>query len=159
MTSKVKDNAGVVAPPPLIFLSGLIFGGIIQMIFPLYIFPASYVMFSRIAGILLAVFAIGIIVSAQRKMKGAKTNIEPWKPTNSIISDGVYSHSRNPVYVAMVSIYLGITLIFNAFWFLPFLIVILIIITFGVILREEKYLEKKFGDQYLNYKESVRRWI
>lgn len=159
MADEIKDNAGVVAPPPLIFLSGLIPGGIIQWFYPLRIFPLEYLTILRIAGIALIVFGFGIVLIARAKMQKAETNIEPWKPTNAVISDGIYAVSRNPIYVAMVFIYLGATLIFNALWLLTFLILVLFTIHFGVILREEKYLENKFGAEYLEYKTRVRRWI
>jgi protein-S-isoprenylcysteine O-methyltransferase Ste14 len=159
MEKAKKDTPGVIAPPPLIFLSGLIFGGILQWLRPFYIFPAEYLLFARIFGSFLIIFGLGIILVAKIKMQKAQTNIEPWKPTNAIISDGIYSFSRNPIYAAMILIYSGVTLIFNAVWFLPFLVLVLIFMHYGVILREEKYLEEKFGAEYLDYKKSVRRWI
>ena len=154
-----KDNPNVIAPPPLIFLGGLIFGAIIQWVYPFYIFSAEYVVYSRISGTLLIIFGLGIILISRQKMKKAKTNIEPWKPTNAILSDGIYSYSRNPVYLAMALIFFGVELIFNSVWFTPLLVIVLLIIHFGVILREEKYLERKFGNEYLNYKNRVRRWL
>ncbi len=159
MDKTKKDTPGVVAPPPLIFLSGLILGGIVQWFRPFYIFPPEYLFFARIFGVLLIVFGLGIILVAKIKMQKAQTNIEPWKPTNAIISDGIYSFSRNPIYAAMILIYFGVTLIFNAVWFLPFLVLVLIAMIYGVVLREERYLEKKFGAEYLDYKKTVRRWI
>lgn len=159
MSNQTKDNPGVIAPPPLIFLSGLLLGGIIQWFYPVYILSAEYLIVSRIFGVLVIVFGLGIVLIAKAKMQKAETNIEPWKPTNAIISDGIYSLSRNPVYVAMIFICLGVTLIFNSLWFLPFLILVLLVMHYGVILREEKYLEKKFGTEYSDYKREVRRWI
>ena len=107
MEKTKKDTPGVIAPPPLIFLSGLIFGGIVQWFRPFYIFPPEYLFLARSAGVLLIVVGLGIILAAKIKMQKAKTNIEPWKPTNAIISDGIYSFSRNPIYAAMILIYLG----------------------------------------------------
>lgn len=159
METTAKDSPGVIAPPPLVFLSGLLLGGMVQWFFPLHIFPEKYSFIARILGVVLIIFGLGIILTAKTKMQKAKTNIEPWKPTNAIISDGIYSYSRNPIYMAMILIYLGITLIFNAIWFLPFLVLVLIAMQYGVILREERYLEKKFGAEYLDYKKKVRRWI
>jgi len=92
-------------------------------------------------------------------MRRARTNVEPWKPTTAIIADGIYGISRNPIYLGMISIYLGVSCLFNSFWFLPPIILVLITMHYGVIRREEKYLERKFGGEYLNYKNSVRRWI
>jgi protein-S-isoprenylcysteine O-methyltransferase Ste14 len=154
-----NDKPNVIAPPPLIFLSGLLLGGIVQWFYPFYIFSAEYLIYSRIAGILLAVCGLGIILTAHLKMKKAQTNIEPWKPTTAILDDGIYSISRNPIYVAMALIYTGVAFLFNSFWFLPPLVLVLLAIHYGVILREEKYLEGKFGVEYLNYKNRVRRWV
>ncbi|MDQ3372613.1 MAG: isoprenylcysteine carboxylmethyltransferase family protein [Acidobacteriota bacterium] len=151
-----KDNPGVIAPPPLIFLSGLLVGGLISGFFPVEILPRTLAV---IAGISLAVAGLTIILTAIVQMRRAKTNVEPWKPTTAILDEGLYAVSRNPIYLAMALIYLGIAFLFNSFWFLPPLVLVLPAIHFGVILREEKYLERKFGDEYLNYKTSVRRWI
>ncbi|MBA2605428.1 MAG: isoprenylcysteine carboxylmethyltransferase family protein [Acidobacteria bacterium] len=151
-----KDNPGVIAPPPLIFLSGLLVGGLISGFFPVEILPRTLAV---IAGISLAVAGLTIILTAIVQMRRAKTNVEPWKPTTAILDEGLYAVSRNPIYLAMALIYLGIAFLFNSFWFLPPLVLVLPAIHFGVILREEKYLERKFGDEYLKYKTSVRRWI
>jgi protein-S-isoprenylcysteine O-methyltransferase Ste14 len=156
-TKDKKDSPGVIAPPPLIFLSGLISGGIVHWFFPVYIFPPLFVV--KIAGALLIVGGLGIILDVHLKMKRARTNIEPWKPTTKIISDGIYAYSRNPVYVAMLLIYLGAVFVFNSFWFLPFLILVLLVMHYGVIIREESYLEGKFGEEYRQYKKRIRRWI
>lgn len=159
MLNKTKDSPGVIAPPPLIFLSGLILGGIVHWFYPFYTLPPAYLNSSRILGVLLIVFGLGIIFMAKVKMQRAKTNIEPWKPTNAIITDGIYSYSRNPVYVAMALIFFGVKLIFNSVWFTPFLALVLLVMHYGVVLREERYLENKFGKEYLNYKNIIRRWV
>lgn len=154
--AKKKDNPGVIAPPPLIFLSGLILGGILAYFYP---FPMMFGALAVLLGNLLFLSGIGIIAVAFAQMRRAKTNIEPWKPTTSVIDSGVYGFSRNPIYMAMILIYLGISCFFNSIWFLPFLPLCVLAIHYGVILREEKYLEGKFGEEYLDYKKRVRRWI
>lgn len=151
-----NDNPNVIAPPPLIFLSGLSLGGIVSWFQPFPFLPKTI---SIVLGILLIVAGIGAIAMIWRQMHAAKTNIEPWKPTNKILDTGFYGYSRNPIYLAMILIYLGVSCLFNSIWFLPFLPVALLVIRFGVILREEKYLESKFGEDYLSYKSKVRRWI
>jgi protein-S-isoprenylcysteine O-methyltransferase Ste14 len=155
MTDK-KDAPNVIAPPPLIFSGGLLLGGFVAWHHPFPVFPPTI---SLVVGFLLSVVGTGVIVTTWRQMNTAKTNIEPWKPTTAILDSGLFGISRNPIYVAMILIYLGVTCLFNSIWFLPFLPIVLLIIYFGVILREEKYLESKFGDEYLNYKKRVRRWI
>jgi protein-S-isoprenylcysteine O-methyltransferase Ste14 len=157
--NRERDTPGVVAPPPLIFLGGLLPGGMIEWFYRGVFFPPDHLLTIRIIGGLVIAVGLGIILTAKVKMHRAETNIEPWKPTTSIISDGIYSYSRNPVYLAMILMYFGVTLILNSLWFLPFLIPVLFVMHFGVIVREENYLEKKFGEEYLSYKKSVRRWI
>ena len=151
-----KDNAGVIVPPPLIFLGGLLLGGLISWFQPIKILPKIW---GNIIGGVLTCIGVGIILIAQSKMAKAKTNIEPWKPTTAILSDGIYSISRNPVYLAMSFVYVGIVFIFNLLWMLAPIILVLGLIQFFVISREETYLEQKFGAEYLSYKEKVRRWI
>lgn len=154
--AKEKDTAGVIAPPPLIFLSGLLIGGLISWFYPFNFLPNIW---GYLLGGILVVTGLGIVLIAKTKMAKAETNIEPWKPTTAILSDGIYGISRNPIYLAMIFIYVGMVFIFNLLWMLPPIILVLFVMHYGVILREENYLEQKFGDEYLNYKEKVRRWI
>jgi protein-S-isoprenylcysteine O-methyltransferase Ste14 len=156
MTNETKDNAGVVAPPPLIFLSGILLGGLVSYF---YYFPFLLPMLANVLGILLLIAGASLPLIAFLQMRKVKTHIEPWQPTTTIISDGVYRFSRNPIYLGLTLIYLGLTCLFNSVWFLPFLPLVLMAIHYGVILREEHYLENKFGEEYLNYKRRVRRWI
>ena len=151
-----NDTPNVIAPPPLIFLSGLLVGALINWFFPFEFLPKTTAV---ILGIALALAGLTIIVTAIVQMRRAKTNVEPWKPTMAILDDGLYAVSRNPIYLGMILIYLGVTFFVNSIWFLPILPLALLAIHYGVILREEKYLGRKFGDEYLNYKNRVRRWI
>lgn len=86
-------------------------------------------------------------------MNRAGTKVDPREPTTAIVTGGPYRFTRNPLYLSMTLIYSGITALFDA---LPG---VLRIMRRGVIEREERYLEGKFGDEYLNYKAQVRRWI
>jgi len=151
-----EDIPKVIAPPPLVFLSGLLIGGLASWVSPAEFLPKSLAV---ISGIVLAVTGLTIILTAIWQMRQAKTNVEPWKPTTAILDRGLYAVSRNPIYAAMCLIYVGISFLFNSIWFLPPLVLVLLTVHYGVILREEKYLERKFGEEYLNYKNRVRRWI
>ena len=81
------------------------------------------------------------------------------RPTTAIVSDGVYRFTRNPMYVSMVVIYVGIALLIRAPWALVLLPVVMIAVDRLVIAKEESYLRGKFGDIYVNYCSRVRRWI
>lgn len=154
--AKERDNPGVIAPPPLIFSSGLLVGGLLSWFYPSAFLPSRSAI---VAGAILIFAGFGIIVAAIVQMRRAATNVEPWKPTTAILDAGVYSFSRNPIYLAMALIYLGVSFSFNRFWMLSPLILVLIVVHFGVIRREETYLTRKFGGEYSDYKNRVRRWI
>jgi protein-S-isoprenylcysteine O-methyltransferase Ste14 len=85
--------------------------------------------------------------------------VEPWKPTTAIVTTGPYRFTRNPAYLGMALVYVGIALLAEALWVLVPLPFVLAIIDRAVIAREERYLQRKFGHEYLDYKATVRRWI
>lgn len=160
MNKAERDNPGVIAPPPLIFLGGLLAGGAVDLlIYAVRIVPAGYLTAARAAGGLLILGGLALVLVVRRQMSRAGTNIEPWKPTERIITGGLYARSRNPVYAALVLIYLGAVVVFNSLWMLLFLAPVLGLIRYGVIAREERYLERKFGEEYLDYRERVGRWM
>ena len=92
-------------------------------------------------------------------MHAAGTNISPLRPTTSVVTTGPFRFSRNPLYVALTLLYLGLTLAFNTWWGIVVLIPLLIIMHYGVVLREERYLEQKFGETYRQYRSQVRRYL
>lgn len=92
-------------------------------------------------------------------MRRASTAVNPSLPTTAIVSGGVFGLSRNPIYLSFTLLYCGIALLFNGLWAFLFLPPLIAVVHTGVIMREENYLEQKFGDEYLRYKARVRRWI
>jgi protein-S-isoprenylcysteine O-methyltransferase Ste14 len=95
----------------------------------------------------------------ERAMRHAGTPANPYKPVSHIATEGPFRYTRNPAYLAMTMIYTGIAGLANALWAILLLPVALLVIQRGVIEREEHYLERKFGEEYLRYKARVRRWI
>lgn len=83
----------------------------------------------------------------------------PFAPTTAIIDTGPFALTRNPLYLSMTLLYTGLTLIINTIWPLLLLPFVLVVVQRGVIEREERYLERKFGEEYLSYKSRVRRWL
>ncbi len=156
MINEKDDNAGVKVPPPLIYLSAMIAGLILSYFSPTAFLPVSV---SRTVGILSVALAVFILVSAFRALNRAKNNLEPWKPTTAIVSDGVFRFSRNPIYLAFTLFYLSAAFLFNSLWLLALLVPVLLVMRYSVIAREERYLENKFGTEYSDYKRRVRRWI
>ncbi len=156
MKEKMSDNPGVIAFPPALYTGTLFIGLLLSLFFPIGFLPRSIAL---ILGVLTIICAGVIVVSAFRAMNRARTAINPSQPTTAIVSDGVFSLSRNPIYLSMTLLYIGIALIFSALWALLLLLPLLVIVQIGVVKREEIYLERKFGDEYLRYKASIRRWV
>jgi protein-S-isoprenylcysteine O-methyltransferase Ste14 len=92
-------------------------------------------------------------------MREAGTNVLPSKPALTLVTSGPFRFTRNPLYVMNALVYLGLTLICNSAWLLGLFVPMLLVIYWGIIRREERYLEAKFGEAYLAYKARVRRWL
>ena len=150
------DSAGVVAPPPLIYLGGLAIGFALEALLPGSSVPAAV---QWIVGGVLLVAGVALLSSVNAAFHRKGTAVEPWKPTTAIVTTGPYRLTRNPAYLGMTLVYIGIALLADALWVLVPLPVVLLIIDRMVIAREERYLERKFGQEYLDYKGRARRWI
>ncbi len=156
MEERMSDNAGVIAFPPALYAGTLLIGLILSFVFPIDFLPRSVAL---VLGALAIICAGAIAISAFRVMNRAQTAVNPSQPTTTIVSDGVFSWSRNPIYLSLTLLYIGIALLFSALWALLLLLPLLVIVQIGIVKREEIYLERKFGDEYLRYKASVRRWV
>jgi protein-S-isoprenylcysteine O-methyltransferase Ste14 len=157
-TGSEKDHPGVVAPPPLIFLGGLVAGLAIDWLFAGPGFGLRGDLQWGL-GLLLCIAGMALILIAGGQFRFARTNVEPWKPTTAIVKSGVYAFSRNPIYLGMALIFGGLSVMADSVVALAMLPVVLVIVHYGVITREERYLEIKFGDAYREYRRSVRRWL
>ena len=150
------DNAGVIAPPPLIYLSTLAIGALIHLWYPVRFLPRTPAL---CLGVLLIAVSIPIAVSGFRALARAKTAVDPRKPSTAIVNFGAFRYTRNPLYISLMLLYLGIASLINSVWLLILVFPLIAVIQIGVIEREERYLERKFGEDYLSYKRKVRRWI
>jgi protein-S-isoprenylcysteine O-methyltransferase Ste14 len=152
------DHPGVIAPPPLIFIAGLGVGiGLNALLGGMSTFLPTALLFILAAVLLIA--GLTLIVRSTNRFHLAKTNARPWKPTTAIVTEGVYKRTRNPMYLAMACIYAAIALALDNLAALIVLLPVLYIVDRYVIQREERYLEAKFGAEYLAYKAQVRRWL
>jgi protein-S-isoprenylcysteine O-methyltransferase Ste14 len=109
-------------------------------------------------GALLVVAGVALVTLAHRSFKEVGTNVKPWKPTLHLATNGVYTRLRNPMYVCLMLVVGGIAIAHPSDWTLALLVPMAFVLHFGVVLREERYLEAKFGEDYRRYKESVPRW-
>jgi len=151
-----SDTPGVIGPPPLIYLSTLAAGfGLDALIgtgsMPLVVaLPVG-------AGSIIA--GVGLLGSFREAFRRAGTPIDPNAPSQVFVSDGPYRLSRNPAYLGMALTYAGIAIAANAPWALAPLPIAIAVIDRGVIAREERYLARRFGTRYVQYKRRVRRWL
>lgn len=142
--------------PPFVFLSSIITGAVIQLAKPLAFLPGPLAvpLGASLVAVAIALFSVSVA-----KFRSVGTPVPARKPTTVIVRTGPYRLSRNPIYLAFSLLQLGIAIWANSLWLLATLVVAVGLIHYVVIPREEQYLERKFGVEYLDYKRSVRRWV
>jgi protein-S-isoprenylcysteine O-methyltransferase Ste14 len=151
-----KDRPGVIAPPPLIYLAALGLGFLLDALLPSGSVPDAL---RWTLGPALVLAGIALQASFVVAFVRAKTNVDPYKPTKTIVTTGPYRLTRNPGYLGFTLFVAGIAVLAEALWIFAALALAVLVMDRGVIAREERYLERKFGEQYLSYKRSARRWI
>jgi protein-S-isoprenylcysteine O-methyltransferase Ste14 len=152
---KRRETAGVIAPPPIIYALFLGLGFLLEALMPENDLPA----WVQWLGAAVIAAGVALTVSFEFAFKRADTPANPYKPSTALATSGPYRFSRNPGYLGMAIVYVGIALAAGAPWALVMLVPAIVVLHFGVIVREERYLERLFGDEYLSYKQRTRRWI
>src|SRR5215831_19067965 len=156
-SSAAQDVANLsLVRPPLVYLTSLASGAVIHHAAPLPFLPGTLTV---PLGVPLIAVAIGLFSYSVVKFWAAGTPVPARKPTTAIVRAGPYRFSRNPIYLAFTVFQLGIAIWVNSVWLLATLVGAVALIHTVVIPKEEQYLERKFGAQYLEYKASVRRWL
>jgi len=151
-----SDHAQVIAHPPLIYLAGILVGLGLDAIWPA---PQLSAMVQYVLGGGLFAAGLAAVAASALTFRRAGTSVPTNTPTTALVSRGLYNYSRNPIYLSMTLAHVGIAAAVDSPWILGMLPIVLVIIRFGVIAREERYLEAKFGDAYRDYKARVRRWL
>lgn len=152
------DSARVKFPPPFAFLGTLLAGIVLGKLIGSPDLPLSHSTERGLGGCL-ALLGIGIMFSAANLFHRAGTEVKPWKRSSALVTEGVYRWTRNPMYLGMALLYAGVALWLDSLTVLLLLVPLIIVVQTEVIEREEAYLAGKFGEPYLAYKASVRRWI
>ena len=150
------DNPGVIVLPPFLYLGVFVAALVANWFVPLPMF-ATFVALTF--GVCLSAVAIVIARWGRRTMTAAGTNVRPTRPATTIVTSGPFRFSRNPLYVSLTLLYLGLTTAVNTWWGLILLTPLLLVMHVGVVLREERYLTRKFGDSYRRYRANVRRYL
>jgi protein-S-isoprenylcysteine O-methyltransferase Ste14 len=110
-------------------------------------------------GVALGGLGVGILIWGRGALHAAATDLDPLLPTSAIVTSGPFRFSRNPLYLALTLLYFGLSVAVNTWWGIVVLVPLLIIMHRGVVLREERYLERKFGETYRRYRSKVRRYL
>jgi protein-S-isoprenylcysteine O-methyltransferase Ste14 len=151
-----QDNPGIRVPPPLIYLLALLLGLLLNR--RLHIPFLSHGV-ARLLGWPLVGGGIALAAWFARTLHGADTTHRTDKPVSSLVQDGPFRYSRNPGYLSLTMIYSGIAILRNVLWAILLVPLVVYVIQREVIEREERYLERTFGEEYLAYKRRVRRWV
>ena len=151
------DHPGVIAFPPVIWLANAVISALVH--FFLIQLPIMNYSACLVCGIVLLVLAPALALSALVTMKTAGTNVNPAKPALTIVRGGPFRFTRNPMYLALCLLQVALGFFLNDWITLLFVVPFALILHYGVVLREERYLTAKFGEPYLELKREVRRWL
>ncbi|MBS1751082.1 MAG: isoprenylcysteine carboxylmethyltransferase family protein [Bacteroidetes bacterium] len=155
---KPKNHPGVYIPPPLIYAVFFFLSIGIDKMTPIGN-TGLHSTTVRIAGWILISFCVLVIFMAIRKFVISKNTLITIKPALSLQTTGIYAYSRNPMYMGLLLLYTGLSVIIGNWWNFILLPILLLVVQEYVIKREEKYLGLRFGQQYFDYKAKVRRWL
>ncbi len=156
MSDVRNDNVSVIAPPPAIYAGPLLIGLILHKVRPARLGPRWLM---TLLGWPLLVAGVALSGWFIVTMRRADTPIDPRQPVVRLLTGGPFQLSRNPAYTSFALIYTGVASVANTRWPVFFLPGVLAVMQRGVIEREERYLERAFGDEYRRYKAHVRRWL
>jgi protein-S-isoprenylcysteine O-methyltransferase Ste14 len=156
MSNDERDNPGIRVPPPLIYVLPLILGLLLDRRAHIPFLPRN-----AARGLGWPLIGGGVALSRWffRTMRDAEAPVRTDKPVPRLTTTGPFRYTRNPSYLALAVIYAGIGVLRNSLWAMLLLPLVVIVIQREVIGREERYLERAFGEEYLTYKARVRRWV
>lgn len=156
MSKETSAGPGIRIPPPVIYLAALVIGSVLDYQWPLSPLLGS----SRyVVGPVIAITGGLIMPPVLVRFRRSGTTIDVRKPATALIIEGPYRFSRNPIYVSLTLLYLGIGTLLNNAWILILVAPVFLVMNMWVVSREERHLEATFGEEFLRYKAEVRRWL
>jgi protein-S-isoprenylcysteine O-methyltransferase Ste14 len=159
MNKALKDRPDVAVFPPLVPLAVLLLAVALQWLAPLHALTMLSSTPRIIAGAIIAAAGALVVVSGQRALARRGTNVNPQLPTVALATDGIYRFTRNPMYVGGMTALAGVALIFALDWLILLMIPAALILHIGIVSREERYLARKFGEEYRSYKTQAPRYV
>lgn len=159
MTENRKDAPDILVFPPLASIIAPLAAIALEWLVPIRLLPAPFTGWSVVFGLVLMGAAGALAISGVRAFKTGATNVDPRQPALNLVEAGPYRFTRNPMYLGMVTLQLGLAFTFSLDWALLAAAALWAVLHRGVVLREEAYLSAKFGQPYLDYLNRTRRWL
>jgi len=159
MSEALKDHPDVVVFPPLVPLAILALSVVLQWLAPLHLLTAIEPAPRMISGAIVAVAGVLATVNGGRTLTRRHTNVNPSLPTLALATDGIFRFTRNPMYVGGMTVLAGIALIFALDWLVLLMVPATFVLHHGIVSREERYLLRKFGDEYRSYRAKAPRYL
>jgi protein-S-isoprenylcysteine O-methyltransferase Ste14 len=156
--SEGPDHPKVIVFPPILFLATIMLGASLQWLLPLGVLAAIQPIWRITAGAFLLAAGLLLPIAGRNALVRHGTNVSPLRPTTSLVTGGVFGWTRNPLYTGGTLIMAGLALIFALDWLMLLIVPSALILHFGVVLREEHYLEQKFKNEYRQYRARVSRY-
>jgi protein-S-isoprenylcysteine O-methyltransferase Ste14 len=152
-------TAGVIARPPLLFLAALLIGFAADRLLPLPLPVPQIDLILWIIAAALILIGSALFAAGVRNFVRASTPVPTNEPARALVTTGIHGRTRNPIYLGFFLVYGGIGVAAWSPWILILTLPLATTIRYGVVAREEAYLERRFGDDYRDYKSRVRRWL
>jgi protein-S-isoprenylcysteine O-methyltransferase Ste14 len=157
--ARETETAGVITRPPILYLTGLLLGFALDDVLPLPLALPETASVRWTAGGGLILIGLALMAAGIRNFARAATLVPSNQPVRALVTTGIHGWSRNPIYVGMFLLYAGISFAVRSPWALVLMLPLVATLRYGVVAREEGYLERRFGDAYRDYKARVRRWL
>jgi protein-S-isoprenylcysteine O-methyltransferase Ste14 len=154
-----NDGANVAIKPPVLFAGALALGYLLTRYVPIGPGLASPNGLGLAVGLIFVGVGFALALRAVQMFRRAGTHVAPGQPATALVTEGPYRFTRNPIYIGFVLVFFGLSIVLTSVWILLLLVPVLLILQRGVVLREEAYLEEKFGDAYRAYAGRVPRWL
>lgn len=160
MSEHTRDNPYVVIFPPLLILIGFVLAILLEWLLPItFLAPVFQSKFQTGFSAILALIGISTAILGVMELRKHGTHVEPHKPALFLVNSGIYKLTRNPIYLGMVIFFLSTSIFWNLEWGVVLTVPVFLTLHYGVIKREEAYLESKFGAAYMLFRKNTRRWL
>jgi protein-S-isoprenylcysteine O-methyltransferase Ste14 len=153
------DRPAILVFPPIVPVSTLIISCVLQWQAPIGLIEDLGLGWRIGWGAILFIGGMLMTIAARRTLVRHGTNVNPLKPTTVLVTDGIFQRTRNPLYLGIIATQYAVALIFALDWLLLLIVPSWVVLHFTVVRREERYLERKFGEAYRLYKDRVPRYL